>query len=86
MKRREFLSAKSTKDEAGQASLRYYVSKKARTQYFDCVTSRPGLIVAFSDEEDSHATARVKYNGAPGRTVEYEVFVTDGPLTRDGGK
>ena len=83
-KRREFLSAKSMKDEVGQASLRYYVSKKARTQYFDCVTSRPGLIVAFSDEEDSHATARVKYNGAPGGTVEYEVVVTDGTVRQSG--
>ena len=83
-KRREFLSAKSMKDEVGQASLRYYVPKKARTQYFDCVSSRPGLIVAFSDEDNSHATARVRYNGAPGRTVGYQVFVTDGTVRQTG--
>ena len=85
-KRREFLSAKAIKDEIGQASLRYYVPKKARTQYFDCVTSRPGLIVAFTDEDNSHATARVRYNGAPGRTVEYEVVVTDGTVKQSGAE
>jgi hypothetical protein len=84
VKRREFLSAKSMKEEVGQASLRYYVPKKARTQYFDCITSRPGLIVAFSDEDNSHATARVRYNGAPGGTVEFEVVVTDGTVRQSG--
>jgi hypothetical protein len=84
VKRREFLSAKSMKDEVGQASLRYYVPKKARTQYLDCVTSRPGLIVAFSDDDNSHATARVRYNGAPEGTVEYEVVVTDGTVKQSG--
>ena len=83
-KRREFLSAKSMKEEVGQASLRYYVPKKARTQYFDRISSRPGLSVAFSDEDNCHATARVRYNGAPGRTVEYQVFVTDGTVRQTG--
>jgi hypothetical protein len=86
VKRRQFLSAKTTKDEAGQASLRYYVPKKARTQYFDCVMSRPGLIVAFSNEVNSHATTQVRYNGAPGRTVEYEVVVTDGTVRQSGAE
>jgi hypothetical protein len=38
-KRREFLSHESTKDEMGQANLRYYVSKKARTKYSDCYST-----------------------------------------------
>jgi hypothetical protein len=80
VKRRDLLSHKSINEELGQASLRHSVSKKARTKYFDCVMARPGLIVAFRDEDDSHATARVRYNGAPGRAIEYEITVTDGTV------
>jgi hypothetical protein len=86
VKRREFLSHKSMNYESdiGQASLRSYVSTKARTKYFDCVMGLPGLRVAFKGEGDSHATARVRYNGAPGREVEYEIFVTEGTVSHPG--
>jgi hypothetical protein len=86
VKRREFLSHKSTNYESAldQARLRYYVSDKARTKYFDCVMGLPGLRVAFRGEGDSHAKARVRYNGAPGREVEYQIFVTDGTVSQSG--
>ena len=78
-KRSEFLSRKSPQSDAtvGEASLRYRVSSKARTRYFNCVMSRPGLMVAFRNEDSSHTRVRVRYNGAPETIVEYVIFVAD---------
>ena len=46
--------------------------------------ARPTLIVTFRDEDDSHARARVRYNTAPERAVEYQIFVTEGTVRQPG--